>query len=62
MSILRQIDFSGACGRLEKGADALNDVERDLRNVVRPQPIQNGSPLERDRQRAQLFHGKIDIV
>ena len=62
MSISRKIYFREMGSWISQGADALDRFESDSRNILRAQPLQNRSALERDRQGAQFFHAKMVLV
>ena len=53
MSILRKINFRDAGIRIEQRTHIFDHVEADIRDFSRPEPFQNLTPLERDRQITQ---------
>ena len=59
MSISRKIHFRDSNVTIGERTNALDRVESNVRNVLRPQPFQKRPPLKRDWQRAKLYDGEI---
>ncbi len=58
MPITRQIYFRELRSGLNESANIFHDVKADICNLSRPEPAQNGSSLECDRQFSQCCSRK----
>src|SRR4029077_18867399 len=59
VSIFRKIHFCDSSVTISERTNALDYFESNVRDVLRPQPFQDGPPLKRDWQRTKLYHGGI---
>src|SRR4029077_1438543 len=61
VSIFRKIHFCNSSVTIGERTNALDRVESNVRDVLRPQPFQERASLKRDWQRAKLYHGEICV-
>src|SRR5213082_1632379 len=61
VSIFRKIHFCDSSVTIGERTNALDRVESNVCDVLRPQPFQERPALKRDRQRAKLYYGEICI-
>src|SRR5207244_1113289 len=59
VSISRKIHFRDSSVTIGERTDALDRVESNVRDVLRPQPFQERPALKRDWQPTKLYDGEI---
>src|SRR4029077_13596390 len=59
VTIFWKIHFCDSSVTIGERPNALDRVESNVRDVLRPQPFQQSPPLKRDWQRAKLYHGEF---